>query len=260
MAADIRDIDPVTGLCAFHTTNGPATIRPSDKEMPWKRPSISAVKEAPPPETDDEDDEEALDQPEAADEETLAAQALFAKEHFTERRLLIMKALADELDRTAIARLVKTNTNTLNGSIRNAALALGIDSSIVRGRKGAYFAEVLIQLCRYMEKEGFAFPKQASESPGLITLNDEDIACRAAMMGVKFNLRRRQIMQHLLDGRERIVIAKSMNSTINNIISTILTMGRVLDIPMEHVPGSKIDYVTSVLVRIAKHPRAGFPE
>ncbi len=163
VAADIRDINPVTGLCkSFHDRLGADTIRPSEKiEVSWRR-RLSSVAQPVKPQIV----EEILPKfPTEIDTETLDEYELIAREQFSHRRLLIMKCLADDIKYLEIAKRVKSASGSLATTIRDMGLMLGIDRGpIARNQKKEYVAKILAKLGRHMEEKGFVFPTARTES------------------------------------------------------------------------------------------------
>jgi DNA-binding NarL/FixJ family response regulator len=253
-AADIRDIDPVTGLCIWHTEKGAAAIRPSDAERPWKLPSISAAQELVVIEEDEEEDA-----PKALDQEQLAAYTVIAKERFSQRRLLIMHYLSNGVERTEIAKLLKTKAGPLNSTILDMAYVLGVDTNGARESKTGSASVVLVQLYHYMKEEGVTFPTEPPESAAPLVLSDEDCAEYAHIIAKKFNPRQKKILGYMMQGADRREITKRLGTTLGALVTSILTMGRSAGVPVAGIQGSMTDYVSKVLVIAARHPLAAMP-
>jgi DNA-binding CsgD family transcriptional regulator len=155
-ASDIRDIDPATGLCKFHTKHGIATFRPEgyDKEE-ILLPSISIadplVEEALRAEVPQPGNTSVPTLPEGEDAALMDEFAATARHRFNERRMLIMRYLAEGIGRGEIAERLGTKKGTVIATINNMGFILDLPAYEDHGSKTQYVGSYLARLYRYMQ-------------------------------------------------------------------------------------------------------------
>ncbi|MDB5265321.1 MAG: hypothetical protein JWM39_34 [Parcubacteria group bacterium] len=251
-APDIREIDPETGLCRWHTEFGTEAIRPSEEIPEIRRRSISAIKHIDAKPTDDDNDEKYDGASAEFDVELVTHYSLIAHERFHGRRRLIMRYLEQSVSRTEIAKRIRTQPGTLGTTILDMGRILKVDLSTVEmSSKTEYMCMLLIQIARHMQENGTLEKEMPLEA---FVLSEEHIATFAARIA-NFNCRWRKIIEYLVQGKDRPEIALIIGRPVRSVTITTIKMGLALKIPTRFMlSGSKADLITTILIAAAKHP------
>lgn len=163
-APDIRDIDPETGLCAWHTEFGAEAIRPSEEIPAIRRRGVSAVPTrfslnsyaaiAEAVETDQataDISETTISVPsgsEVAFDDLLERYCEIAKNRFTQYRMLILSHLAKGHGREEMAQRLKTDKNSVSMMLMQMAKVLGIPTDNVRVSKIDHVTVILTRVAK----------------------------------------------------------------------------------------------------------------
>lgn len=167
---EIRNIDPKTGLCPFHASNGRDAKRPPAlEEIPrYRKLDMSVLSSRPAVVSEEgEDDSSTATSTDSAnsntpaastsEEERLSEYALGIRT-FVPRQKLIIKYLGEGMSRQQIAEILKSKAGTINITLLQMAAVLGIPHDGM-GSKADYMASVFARIHQH------AIKKSMNEKP-----------------------------------------------------------------------------------------------